>query len=56
VRARFELTEETLEAIRAGVEREGKVNPVFEVTIRDDAGDAVALVKKVLSIRKKAQS
>ncbi len=56
VRARFELTEETLETIRAAVEREGKVNPAFEVTIRDDDGNPVALVKKVLSIRKKAQS
>ncbi|HEX9508239.1 MAG TPA: DUF4442 domain-containing protein [Myxococcales bacterium] len=56
VRARFELTEETLEAIRAGVEREGKVNPTFEVTIRDDQGTPVARVKKVLSIRKKAKS
>jgi acyl-coenzyme A thioesterase PaaI-like protein len=56
VRARFELTDETLETIRAGVELEGKVNPTFEVTIRDDDGNAVALVKKVLSVRKKARN
>ena len=56
VRARFELTEETLETIRAGVERDGKVNPTFEVTVRDEQGNPVARVKKVLSIRKKAQS
>ncbi|HVH11342.1 MAG TPA: YiiD C-terminal domain-containing protein [Gemmatimonadales bacterium] len=52
VRARCKLTDEQLRHIRDGVEREGKAHPRFEVTVVDEAGDAVARVGKELSVRK----
>lgn len=50
VRGRFEVTAARPEEIRAQVEREGKVEPVFEVELRQ--GDTlVARVTKRLSVR-----
>ena len=53
VRARFEVPEDRLEEIRAGVEAQGKVEPVFVARIVDADGEVVAEVEKVLSIRKR---
>jgi acyl-coenzyme A thioesterase PaaI-like protein len=55
VTARFELTEERLAEIRAEVEKNGKSHPRFEVTVRDQEGDVVARVGKILSVRPKRQ-
>ena len=53
VRARCELTDEQLARIREAVEQTGKAHPQFEVTVVDEAGDTVARVGKVLSVRKR---
>jgi acyl-coenzyme A thioesterase PaaI-like protein len=55
VSARFELTEERLGQIRAEVAQQGKSHPRFEVDVRDQDGDVVARVGKVLSVRPKRQ-
>ena len=56
VTARFRLSEEQVEDIRRRLETEDKVEPRFIVEIRDDAGDVVAVVEKLLHIRKKARA
>jgi acyl-coenzyme A thioesterase PaaI-like protein len=53
VRARFEISEERVAEIRAGVEAQGKVEPVFVARIIDAGGELVAEVEKLLSIRRK---
>lgn len=53
VTARFELPEERLAQIRAEVSASGKSHPRFEAAIRDQEGDVVARVGKVLSVRPK---
>jgi hypothetical protein len=53
VRARFEISNDQLERIKDGVERQGKVNPVFEVTVTDFEGVPIARVTKTLSVRKR---
>jgi acyl-coenzyme A thioesterase PaaI-like protein len=55
VTARFELPEDRLAQIRAEVAEQGKSHPRFEVAIRDQDGDTVARVGKVLSVRPKRQ-
>jgi acyl-coenzyme A thioesterase PaaI-like protein len=53
VKARFELPPARVEELRRETEERGKINPSFEVTVVDGAGEAVARVRKVLSIRRK---
>ena len=53
VRARFELTDDQLRQIQQDLERNGKAYPNFEVVVRNEAGEAVARVGKVLSVRKR---
>jgi acyl-coenzyme A thioesterase PaaI-like protein len=53
VTARFELPEDRLAQIRAEVAERGKSHPRFEVAVRDQEGDTVARVGKVLSVRPK---
>jgi len=53
VRARFELTRETINALRQQADQVYKVEPVFKVDVIDDAGEVVAEVEKVLYIRRK---
>jgi acyl-coenzyme A thioesterase PaaI-like protein len=53
VKARFELSRERVEGIRAETDAKGKINPVFEVTVLDERGEAVARVRKTLSVRRK---
>jgi acyl-coenzyme A thioesterase PaaI-like protein len=55
VTARFELTDERLEQIRADLAANGKSHPRFEVIVRDQEGNVVARVGKVLSVRPKRQ-
>lgn len=55
VRARFEVTDDQLARIRDGVEREGKINPLFEVTVTDLKGNPIARVSKTLSVRKRSR-
>ena len=54
VTAMFCISPEIIDDIRAQVEREGKVEPVFQVDVIDEAGLVVAHVEKRLYVRKKA--
>jgi acyl-coenzyme A thioesterase PaaI-like protein len=56
VRAEFRLSEEVIEEIRVAAEKEGKVDRGFSVEVKDESGDVVAEVTKVLHVRKKEQS
>lgn len=51
VYADFCLTEEQVESIRADVKEQGKVLPVFSVTIHDENNEVVAKVTKTLYVR-----
>lgn len=54
VYADFKLTEGHLNEIKKRLENETKLDYVFKVDIKDDAGKLIADVDKVLYIRKKA--
>jgi acyl-coenzyme A thioesterase PaaI-like protein len=56
VKARFELPLDRVEQIRAETDAKGKINPVFEVTVVDEQGEPVAIVRKTLSVRRKEAS
>jgi hypothetical protein len=53
VRAEFRLTEDQLEDIRSKLTTEARYEPTFQVQVKDEAGDVVAEVQKVLHIRRK---
>src|SRR3982750_1570314 len=53
VKARFELPRERVDELRAEMQQQGKINPVFEVTVVDEQGQPVARIQKVLSVRRK---
>jgi len=53
VRARFELSDDQLARIREDLARAGKSYPSFEVVVRNETGETVARVGKVLSVRKR---
>jgi hypothetical protein len=53
VRAEFRLTDAQLDDIRAQLNTLPKYEPTFKVEVKDEAGEVVAEVEKVLHIRKK---
>ncbi len=53
VRARFEIGGEELSRLRAEVDERGKIEPQFVARVLDEDGDTVALVEKVVYIRRK---
>ena len=53
VRAEFRLTEGQLDEIRNKLMTQDKYEPTFLVEVRDEAGDVVAEVQKVLHVRRK---
>jgi acyl-coenzyme A thioesterase PaaI-like protein len=53
VKARFEMPRAKVDELRAEVDEKGKINPAFEVTVVDEKGEAIARVRKVLSVRRK---
>jgi acyl-coenzyme A thioesterase PaaI-like protein len=53
VRALFQIPPERIDEIRAAADRDGKVEPVFTVEVRDEKGDLVAEVEKLLYVRRK---
>jgi hypothetical protein len=53
VRAEFRLTDAQLEDIRGQLRTLPKYEPTFVVEVKDQSGDVVAEVQKVLHIRKK---
>jgi acyl-coenzyme A thioesterase PaaI-like protein len=50
------LSEDVIAEIRAAVEREGKIEREFAVEVKDENGEVVAEVTKVLYVRKKEKS
>lgn len=56
MRARFCLEEEQIASVRQQLQREEKVEPAFVVEIRDESGEVVAEVHKLLHVRKKARA
>jgi len=52
VTARFRLTQEQIDSIRAQVETETKSEPSFMVEVKDESGEVIAQVEKLLSVRK----
>jgi acyl-coenzyme A thioesterase PaaI-like protein len=53
VKAVFHISEDTVEDIRGQAEREGKVEPKFQVLVTDGNGNVIAEVDKLLYVRKK---
>jgi Domain of unknown function (DUF4442) len=55
MRASFHLSEEQTDEIRRAAETQPKVEPQFQVLIKDAEGNVVAEVDKLLYVRKKAK-
>ena len=55
VSAHFRLTEERIAEIRAQAAGGEKIFPEFEVDVKDEAGEVVARVRKILYVRLKAK-
>lgn len=53
VRASFHISEEQIAGIRAAAETQHKVEPQFQVVIKDAEGNVVAEIDKLLYVRKK---
>jgi acyl-coenzyme A thioesterase PaaI-like protein len=53
VHARFEISDEQIASIRQQLETTEKIEPTFNVELKDDSGQVIAEVQKVLSIRRK---
>lgn len=56
MKATFELTEEKIAEIRAAAETQPKVEPQFQVIIKDEEGNVVAEVDKLLYVKKKPET
>lgn len=56
MRASFRLEEEQVEAIRRQLETQEKVEPVFQVEVKNESGEVVAEVQKLLHVRKKIRN
>lgn len=56
LRAVFELSEEQIEAARRAADEHGKTEPVYTADILNEAGEKVAVVEKVLYVRRKTRS
>ena len=55
VRAEFRISGEQLEQIRRAVAAQGKTEPTFVVQVKDESGDVVAEVEKIVYVRQKAR-
>lgn len=53
VTATFRITPEQIADVKASARRDGKVEPVFETTVRSASGEVVAEVVKTLYVRHK---
>jgi acyl-coenzyme A thioesterase PaaI-like protein len=53
VRARFEIQKDRIDAIRAEVDKNRRMEPVFTVEVHDDEQHVVAEVEKRIYVRKK---
>ena len=55
VRAEFRLTDAQLDDIREKLKKLPKYEPVFSVDVKDEQGNVIAEVEKVLHVRKKPE-
>ena len=55
VTATFHISPEQIAELRAQADREGKIEPLFNVDVIDEQGEVVAKVEKRLYIRKKTR-
>jgi len=55
VSASFRLADEQIGEIRAAVNAQGRIERVFTVEVKDESGDVVAEVEKLLHIRRKTR-
>jgi hypothetical protein len=53
LRAEFRLAEADLDAIRRDLQTQEKIEPSFTVQVKDDSGEVVTEVQKIIHIRKK---
>jgi hypothetical protein len=53
VTAQFRISEAQLEEIRDKLKTQEKFEPVYRVEVKDESGEVVAVVEKVLYVRKK---
>ncbi|MBZ5657827.1 MAG: DUF4442 domain-containing protein [Acidobacteriia bacterium] len=53
VRAEFRLADSQIDEIRERLQTQDKIEPIFMVEVKDESGDLVAVVEKVLHVRKK---
>ncbi|HEX2327331.1 MAG TPA: DUF4442 domain-containing protein [Candidatus Angelobacter sp.] len=53
VKAQFEVTDARLAEIKAAADQQGRIEPLFQVSITDDSGQVVAEVDKTLYVRRK---
>ncbi len=53
VHAHFEITDEQIASIRQQLESAEKIEPTFNLEVKDGSGQVIAEVQKVLSIRRK---
>ena len=53
VTATFHISPEQIAELRAQADREGKIEPLFNVDVIDEQGEVVAKVEKRLYVRKK---
>jgi hypothetical protein len=51
--ARFRLSDEQIEGIRRDLQTQPKIEPTFLVEVKDESGEVIAEVQKVLHVRKK---
>lgn len=56
VRAVFEISDERIDEIRRDALALGKVEPVFQVEVVDEAGEVVAEVEKLLYVRSRGKA
>jgi hypothetical protein len=53
MRAEFRLTDAQLDAIRRQLATQEKYEPIFAVEVKDESGNVIAEVQKVLHVRRK---
>ena len=53
VTAAFRITEQQLDDIRQQLQTEEKNEPTFTVEVKDDSGEVIAIIEKVIQVKKK---
>lgn len=54
VTAEFRISEQQLDDIRRQLQTEEKIDPTFTVEVKDESGEVVAVVEKVIQVRKRS--